>query len=109
MIGLDYAEKLLQYKQSRKAKQVLLKLPADSNPYYYRLLSRAYQLNNEKAQAHLALSDWYYLMGKTRLALEQVNFANKYKADYYLKARINMRHKILEAEWQEEQEMKEKY
>jgi predicted Zn-dependent protease len=109
MIGLDYAEKLLQHKQSRKAKRVLLRLAADSNPYYYRLLSRAYQLNNEKAQAHLALSDWYYLMGKTRLALEQVNFANKYKADYYLKARINMRHKILEAEWQEEQEMKEKY
>jgi predicted Zn-dependent protease len=109
MIGLDYAEKLLQHKQSRKAKQVLLRLSVDSNPSYYRLLSRAYQLNNEKAQAHLALSDWYYLMGKTRLALEQVNFASKYKADYYLKARINMRHKILEAEWQEEQEMKEKY
>ncbi len=107
MIGLDYAEKLLLEKNGDKAKQVLLSLSPDKNPYYYRLLSRAYQFNNEKAQAHLALSDWFYLMGKTRLALEQVNFAGKYKADYYLKARIKVRHQILEEEWQEEQKMKQ--
>jgi predicted Zn-dependent protease len=107
MIGLDYAEKLLQDENGRKAKQVLLRLSSENiNPYYYRLLSRAYQLNNEKAQAHLALSEWFYLMGKTRLALEQVNFASKYKADYYLKARIKTRHRILQAELLEEQELK---
>jgi len=103
-LGLDYAEKLLQNNSPRKAKTVLLKIPASSNPYYYYLLAKAYQLTGEKAQAHLAYAENYYLMGETALALEQVKLARQQnKLNFYLASRIDARYKELQGQLLEEQ------
>lgn len=103
-LGLDYAEKLLHNNAPHKAKAVLLKIPASSNPYYYRLLAKAYQLTGAKAQAHLAYAENYYLMGQTALALEQVKLARQQKKlNFYLASRIDARYKELQAELLEEE------
>lgn len=104
ILGLDYAEKLLQNNVPRKAKAVLLGLSADSNPDYYDLLARAYELTGAKAQAHLALAEKYYLIGYTQLAIEQLEMALKMDSlDFYLASRLEARYKALQAEWFEEQ------
>ncbi|EDN66939.1 Peptidase M48, Ste24p [Beggiatoa sp. PS] len=92
MLGLDYAEKLLQNNAPKKSKTVLLGLKAFNNPYYHRLLARAYQEIGEKAQAHLALAENYYLIGYTRLAIEQLESARQINnIDFYLASRIDAR------------------
>jgi beta-barrel assembly-enhancing protease len=92
MLGLDYAEKLLQNNAPKKAKTVLFGLKDSNNPYYHRLLARAYQETGEKAQAHLALAENYYLIGYTRLAVEQLELARQTdKIDFYLASRIDAR------------------
>ncbi len=104
MLGLDYAEKLLQNNAAHKAKMILLKIPSLSNPKYYRLLAKAYQKTGAIAEAHLALAESYYLIGQTSLALEQVKLAAKQKnQNFYLTSRIAARQKKFEAELLEEQ------
>lgn len=104
MLGLDYAEKLLQNNAAHKAKVILLRIPSLSNPKYYRLLARAYQSTGAIAEAHLALAESYYLIGQTSLALEQIKLASKQnKLNFYLASRIAARQKKLEAELLEEQ------
>jgi len=104
ILGLDYAEKLLQNHVPRKAKAVLLGLSADSNPDYYDLLARAYELTGAKAQSYLALAEKYYLIGYTQLAIEQLEMALKMDSlDFYLASRIGARYKALQAEWLSEQ------
>ena len=104
MLGLDYAEKLLQNNAAHKAKMILLRIPSLSNPNYYRLLAKAYQLTGAIAEAHLALAESYYIIGQTSLALEQLKLARQQnKLNFYLASRIAARYKKLEAELLEEQ------
>jgi len=103
MLGLDYAEKLLQNNAAHQAKMVLLRIPSLSNPNYYRLLARAYQSTGAIAEAHLALAESYYIIGQTSLALEQLKLARQQnKLNFYLSSRIAARYKKLEAELLEE-------
>jgi len=104
ILSLDYAEKLLQNDQGEKAKAVLLKISPASNPNYYRLLARAYQLTGTLARAHLALAENHYLMGETRQAVEQLKLARQnIKQDFYLASRIDARYNELQVELLEEQ------
>ena len=93
LLNLDYAEKLLQNKSATKAKTVLLALsPDDSNPDYYRLLAQAHQMTGAKTEAHLALAENYYLIGKTQLAIEQLKQALRQNdLNFYLASRIEAR------------------
>lgn len=104
MLGLDYAEKLLQNNNAQKAKTVLLGISSSSNPYYYRLLARAYQGTGAKAEAHFTLAENYYLTGQTSLAIEQLKQARQnVKQDFYLASRIDVRLWKLQEELHEEQ------
>lgn len=104
MLGLDYAEKLLQNNAPEKAKAVLLSMSASSNPYYHRLLAKAYQLTGAIVLAHLAYAENYYLMGQTALALEQVKLARQENnLNFYLASRIDARYNELQAQLFEEQ------
>jgi predicted Zn-dependent protease len=110
MLGLDYAEKLLQNKTPKKAKMVLLSLSAFNNPNYYRLLAKAHQLTGEKAQAHLALAENYYLIGQTRLAIEQLELVRQIEnIDFYLASRIDARLGELQTELIEERKASERW
>ncbi len=104
ILGLAYAEQLLQNKGAKTAKTVLLSIPFPSNPYYYHLLAMAYQLTGATAQAYLALAESYYLKGQTDLALEQVGLARKSQPlNFYLASRIDARYQELQQELFEEQ------
>lgn len=103
ILSFDYAEKLLQNNRAEKAKAVLLSLPPLSNPNYYDLLARAYQLTGTLAKAHFALAEKYYLMGQTNQAVEQLKLARKKVKDFYLASRIEARYKELQLELLEEQ------
>lgn len=104
MLGLDYAEKLLQNNNAQKAKTVLLGISFSSNPYYYRLLARAYQETGAKAEAHFTLAENYYLIGQTSLAIEQLKQARQnVTQDFYLASRIDARLWKLQEELREEE------
>jgi predicted Zn-dependent protease len=105
IVSLEYAEKLLQDKQSAtKAKTLLLNLAPLANPHYYQLLAQAQQLTGATAEAHLALAENHYLLGQTQQAIEQLKLARQQKQlDFYLASRIEARYKELQAEWREEQ------
>ncbi len=104
MLGLDYAEKLLQNKMAVKAKNVLLDISLPTNPYYYFLLAKAYKANGTEAEAYFALAENYYLKGQTAIAIEHLKKAlQKVKNDFYLATRIDARYKELQTELLEEQ------
>jgi predicted Zn-dependent protease len=105
IVSLEYAEKLLQDKKSAtKAKALLLNLAPLANPHYYQLLAQAQQLTGATAEAHLALAENNYLLGRTQQAIEQLKLARQQKKlDFYLASRIEARYKELQAEWLEEQ------
>ncbi|MCK5665601.1 MAG: M48 family metallopeptidase [Thiotrichaceae bacterium] len=103
MLGISYAEKLLQNNIAQKAKAVLLKIPSSSNPYYYHLLAKAYQATGAIATAHLTLANSYHLMGQTKLALEQIKLARQQQnRNSYLTSRIETRYKELTTQLLEE-------
>jgi predicted Zn-dependent protease len=105
LLILTYAEKLLQYHKAERAETILSTLSTSSNPDYYRLLAKTYQLTHKPAEAQLALAEHYYLMGQTGLAVEQLKQAREQKAhlDFYTAARIEARYKVLQEAWYEEQ------
>ncbi|MDM8558444.1 M48 family metalloprotease [Candidatus Parabeggiatoa sp. HSG14] len=104
MLVLDYAEKLLQNNAAQKAKAALLTISPASNPNYYHLLAKSYQLTGVKGEAHLALAESYYLMGQTGMAVEQLKLARQIKQlDFYLASRIEARYQVLQKELFEEQ------
>ncbi|MDM8566373.1 M48 family metalloprotease [Candidatus Halobeggiatoa sp. HSG11] len=107
MLGLDYAEKLLQNNMAAKAKTVLTNISLSSNPYYYFLLAQANQLTGSKAEAYFALAENYYLQGQTAIAVENLKQAlQNVKGDFYLATRIDARYKELQAELLEERSNK---
>ncbi|HDN25862.1 MAG TPA: tetratricopeptide repeat protein, partial [Thioploca sp.] len=104
MLGLDYAQKLLQNNAAPKAKAVLLTISPASNPYYYRLLAQTYRAIGDEAQAHFTLAENYYLMGRTSLAVEQLKQARRFVTqDFYLASRIDARYRELRKELLEAQ------
>ncbi|MBE9563494.1 MAG: tetratricopeptide repeat protein, partial [Proteobacteria bacterium] len=103
MLGLDYAEKLLQNNMAAKAKKILTNIPISANPYYYYLLAQANQTTGSKAESYFALAEKYYLQGQTAIAIEHLKQALKHvKTNFYLTTRIDARYKELQAELLEE-------
>jgi len=63
-------------------------------------------LCNEVETARLQ-SEYFYLAGETRLAIEKLRFiTQKYQMDYYLEQRVTARMSELEYELQLEEEIK---
>ncbi len=97
----NYVELLLQAnkpKQARSILQTFLRQPAP-NPRFYKLLSNAENKLNNTVGAHEALAHFYYDMGLTHSAIEQINIALKdSKIDFYTSSRLESRLKELEQE-----------
>lgn len=104
LLSLDYAEKLLQNNNPKRAKVVLSTLSTQPNAHYYQLLAQSYQLLGNKAEAHLALAEAFYLQGQTVLALGQLKQARQLETtDFYVAARIESRYQALQAILETEQ------
>ena len=79
MVVLPYATTLLSTDQAETAFELL----ADSsnrhpfNPEVYNLLARAAGATNRKVQTHTAMSQYFFLNGYTKQAIEQLQLAEK--------------------------------
>jgi len=79
MVILPYASTLLSADQAETAFNLL----ADSNSRYplnpeiYKLLAQAAGATSRKVQTHTAMSQYYFLNGYTKQALEQLKLAEK--------------------------------
>lgn len=78
-------------------------------PLVHRLLARAESTAGRPAQAHEALSEYYYLIGQTRTAIEQIKIALRKMPgdDDNYEAKLRARLRKLENEWLLETEQAE--
>ncbi|MCV6638582.1 M48 family metalloprotease [Candidatus Albibeggiatoa sp. nov. NOAA] len=102
-LTLAFSEYLLRHgNQPKLAQQLLAKLDDQPFPRYYRLLAQAYEESGQIAESHLSMSQHYYLLGETRLAVEQLKQARRREGtDYFLASRIEARYKKLNKELRE--------
>jgi predicted Zn-dependent protease len=94
ILTLGYAEALLKAGRAQDARQVLARNrpEGDPDPRYYRLLARSEELSGDLLEAHLAMAEYQYLMGQTRLAVEQLERARgRVGGDFYAVSRIDAR------------------
>lgn len=105
-LTLAFSEYLLRHgKKPKLAQQLLIKLDDQPFPRYYRLLAQAYEESGQIAESYLSMSEHYYLLGETRLAVEQLKQARRLQGtSYFLASRIEARYKILEKELREIEE-----
>ena len=102
---LPYASTLLADNQAEPAYNLLLGA-SDSDtesPQLYKLLAQAAGTSNQPAQAHSALSQYYYLNGFTDKAIEQMQLAARTKglSDYQatrIQARLNQLRELRKSE-----------
>lgn len=91
------AQALLDLNQPAEAEKWVSNLIQDQNqlllPSYYHLLAEAQDRGGNKADAHQSLAEYYYLIGQTRTAIEQLEIALRQikDNDNYRKQRINAR------------------
>ncbi len=97
-----YGEALIKDGQQAKAKQVLQEQLRfkKTDPALYQLYARAAGETGFHAEAHHALAEYYYLIGETSTAIQQLQLArDSIKGeDFYLTARIDARLQDLKSE-----------
>jgi len=94
-LTLYYSKALIDAGDGQHARQLLAPLlrSADAKPTEYQLMARAQELSGRISAAHEALAEYYFQIGDTRSAIEQLGFALDSLApdDRTRKARINAR------------------
>jgi beta-barrel assembly-enhancing protease len=104
-VVLGYAEALLATDQAEQAKQLLREYVRHHDPdiNYYTLLADAEGRAGSAAEAHIAMAERDYLAGDTRLAREELRFAQRESGiDHFQRQRIDARLKVFETELEEE-------
>ncbi len=100
-LTLNYIEALLKQQKYRLAKTVIdnqLRYTS-SPPELFRLLSRIESKLGNRAATHEAMSNYYYHIGQTHQALNQINLALKIPGlDFYTESRLSARKKELQIE-----------
>lgn len=78
-IRLDYIGALLKVGDSELARKNLLRLDAKTQkqPLYYQLLAQIYSNQNQPAESHRYLAEYYYAIGQTHEAVMQIKLAQK--------------------------------
>lgn len=109
-VVLGYAEALLGAGQPDKARDVLRDYARDhtprSDPLYYRLLAEAEGRTGAQAEGHLAMAEFYFQIGATGAAREQLELAKKQPdLSYYQRERIDARLKVVEEQLEEEKKL----
>ncbi len=93
-IKIEYIKSLLKADKPRLAKAVLETLSPDNKrqPLYYELLAQIYADQNQPAESHRYLAEYYYATGQTAAAMVQINLAKKAKnSNFYLQAILDQR------------------
>ena len=105
MVILPYATTLLSAGQAERAFGLLADASKTHalNPETYKLLAQAAGTTGKAVQTHVAMSQYYFLNGYTKQALEQLKLAdNQHGISNYQAARIQVGIKNLEKVLEEE-------
>jgi predicted Zn-dependent protease len=106
---LPYASTLIVANEAPRAYKLASDIRKDrySNPLVYKLLAQAAEATGRKVEMHEAMSQYYYLNGFTRDAIQQLVLASHEPGlSDYDSARIEARQKELEAIFEEEKKTK---
>jgi predicted Zn-dependent protease len=106
---LPYASTLIVANEAPLAYKLASDIRKDqySNPLVYKLLAQAAEATRRKVEMHEAMSQYYFLNGFTRDAIQQLELANHEPGlSDYESARIEARQKELEAIFEEEKKTK---
>ncbi len=99
LVSLQYAQALLQEDRPLEAKTLLTQLTAPRYPEIHRLLAQAHHDTGEETVAKLEMGRYYYAIGNTSLAVEQLRQIRKGgEGDYYLLSQAD----ALLAGWEQE-------
>ncbi|KAF0191153.1 MAG: peptidase M48 Ste24p [Gammaproteobacteria bacterium] len=94
-LTIRYAEALLQDQQADRARSLLEEYSRRKKPTLplYQLLARAEEASGQAVNAHQSLAEYYYLIGETVAAIEQLKIALKYtdRLSDYQRSRITAR------------------
>ena len=97
-----YAQSLMQAGQAGKARTLLQGYVRDNEfpePELYRLLARAQGDAGFPVDGHESMAEYYYLMGQSYPAIEQLKLALRLsKDDFYRSSRVEARLRQLEKE-----------
>jgi predicted Zn-dependent protease len=102
---LPYASALIVANEAPRAYKLATDIRKDQygNPLVFKLLAQAAEATGHKVEMHEAMSQYYYLNGFTREAIQQLELASHEPGlSDYDSARIGARQKELEALFEEE-------
>jgi len=106
---LPYTGDLIVVNQASRAYKLASDISKDqyNNPLVYKLLAQASEATGRKIEMHEAMSQYYYLNGYTRDAIQQLELASREPGlSDYDSARIEARQKELETIFEEEKKTK---
>lgn len=98
---LNYVQSLIEHREFAQAKALLYTFLRNSTlqPVLYKHLSQVESELGNQAATHEALAQYYYTIGQTHDALNQINLALKTtKLDFYSESRLSARKKELQTE-----------
>jgi predicted Zn-dependent protease len=107
---LPYAGALIVANEAPRAYKLATDIRQDQygNPLVFKLLAQASEATGHKVEMHEAMSQYYYLNGFTREAIQQLELASHEPGlSDYDSARIEARQKELEALFEEEKKTKQ--
>ena len=107
---LPYAGALIVANEAPRAYKLATDIRQDQygNPLVFKLLAQAAEATGHKVEMHEAMSQYYYLNGFTREAIQQLELASHEPGlSDYDSARIEARQKELEALFEEEKKTKQ--
>jgi len=93
-LTLTYAQALLRGGQPNKAREVITEYQRNKpdEPLFYKLLAEAEAALGNTANTHIAMGEYYYRIGQTHQAIDQLSLALKNKQlDFYNASRIEAR------------------
>jgi len=100
-IILNYVQTLIEQNKFKQSKDLLYRYLRNSTtqPMLYKYLSRVEAELGNKAATHEALAQYYYSIGQTHQALNQISTALKLpNLDFYSESRLDARKKELQTE-----------
>ncbi len=93
-LTLAYAKALLRAGKANEARQIITDYQRQNpgEPHFYKLLAEAEAKLDHSANTHIAMGEYYYRIGQTHQAIDQLSLALKNKSlDFYTTSRVEAR------------------
>ncbi|NNF97285.1 MAG: tetratricopeptide repeat protein [Halobacteria archaeon] len=93
-LTLAYTQALLRAGKANEARQIIIEHQRHNpdEPHFYKMLAEAEAELGHSANTHIAMGEYYYRIGQTHQAIDQLSLALKNKTlDFYNTSRIEAR------------------